>query len=204
MKRLFGCFLILLFAAGFMAADEYVIGTVSYYDYEYGNVKSFNIKYEDDDKQFYIQTADWYTTAWIELSSAQLTALRDSLTKAMDWAKIAEENGSEVKKEIPNSTISSNVTWKSGDSWYKNDSWNKLGIHMHFVAAGEKGDTVSTLLLIASKVQASSNKYEKYEFPTMVLLKPNIEGFLEVISEDNIKKVIDKHNESKKAEDLFN
>lgn len=203
MKRLFWCFLILSFVGSFLAADEYVIGKVSYYDYEYGNPETINFKYDDKEKIFYLQTADWLTTGWVELSSAQLVSLRSTLKKALDWTKIAEDNGSEIKKEIPDSTITSNVTWTSGDNWYKNNSWDKLSIHSHFIAAGEKGETLSTLLMIAGKVTSSSNKYEKYEFPTLVLLKPNIENFLEVISEENIQSVINKHNESKKAEDLF-
>jgi len=203
MKRLFACFLLLLFVGSSLAADEYVIGKISYYDYEYWNTETINFKYDDSNKIFYLQTADWLTTGWVELSSAQVETLRATLQKALDWAKIAEENGSEIKKEIPNSTITTNVTWKSGDDWYKNKSWDKLSIHSHFIAAGEKGDTLSTLLMIASKVTSATNQFEKYEFPEIVLLKSNMEEFLQVISEENIKAAIDKHNDAKKAEDLF-
>lgn len=201
MKKLVILIGLFIFAAGLLAADEYVIGQISYYEPDYGNPESINFKYEDTDKIFYLQTSDWYTTGWVEISNDQLISLRKTLQKCLDWAKIAEESGTEVKKELPDSTIISSVTWKSGDEWHKNATWDKINIHTHFIAIENEHPMV---LILANKIQSNDNKYLKYEFPTMIMPMDNIRDFIQVISEDNIQDVIAKHENSKKAEDLFN
>ncbi len=203
MSKFLRCLLLIFFLGSYLCADEYVIDKISYYDFDTRIIKEMNFKYDDKRNIYYLQTSDFLTTAWIEITPDQLVCLRNTVKKSVDWANIAKENSTTVEKELPDSTITTDVIWSSGGEVYKNASWNKLDIHIHFVSVFENPNTVTSILLYAGKVSASNNKYENYEFPGVVMIDEQITDFSEIISENNINNAKDKHKEEKKVQDLF-
>ena len=197
--------LVLIGLVSTLPAEELYVGKIHFLDVDTTLDDYFNIKYETEYNQMYIQKGNWSGTSWIILNNDQIETLRSTVSKALDWCKIAYDNNSEIKKELPNSNLESSVVWEFGDETHRNSDYNKLQLQFFFVSAKTEYDEIfPSVLIFSSKVKSSKNQYVTYNFPRAVLLEEDLKTFKEVISQDSINSVVEKHKESRKAEDLFN
>ena len=201
-KLIFSC-LVLVGLAAALPADELWLGEVPFVDMTSNSNDTFVIKYETDKEEYYIKTSDWLGDSNVILNQGQFESFRGIISKALDWCKLADEKRVEIYKEIPNSVVEANVEWNWGVNQYKNASWDKLKFKFLFSSSEGDSNMVSLLFIAAPEVTSSYDGDVTYSFPLVLLSENEISTFNNVISQKNINKVMKKHEESKKAEDLF-
>ena len=183
---------ILLFSFIFFTAQifsddsikEFTLGEVKCEEMsnEYAYKRICRLRY---DGKYYLQINSSYTTSWIDIDESQLETLRAAMVKYQEWRKIAKEKAVDVTKEIPNSSITSNVSWSSGSDFYKGES--------------------SSLVLKSSKVSSESNRYIDYETGLIFFIDGDADDFQNMISSENIQKAIkNKAKETALTDSLFN
>ena len=199
-------FLLLFFIfISYLSAEELFVGSVSYLDIDSTTEESFNVKYDTEEDLYYLQTSDWITVGWVILTPEQFKTLQATVDKALDWCTIAKDNQSSIKKEIPNSNINCSVLWQYGDDPYINNPYDKLSITFQFFSIeNDVNQILSSLVLTAPKITASSNEFVDYKFPHMLIPEDFLQEFATIITDSNISSVVEKYNKAKAAEDLFN
>ena len=78
----------------------------------------FAIKYDTEKNIYYFFSSGVFNKGWVKLTESQLQSFKNTLNKYLDWEKTAVEKGVEIKKEFPESELSTKVTWTFGDDWY--------------------------------------------------------------------------------------
>lgn len=205
MKKLLA---ILLFSFIFFTAQifsddsikEFTLGEVQCEEVsnEYAYKRICRLRY---DGKYYLQINSSYTTSWIDIDESQLETLRAAMVKYQEWRKIAKEKAVDVTKEIPNSSITSNVSWSSGSDFYKGGYPIKLSFHILTIKNGES----SSLVLKSSKVSSESNRYIDYETGLIFFIDSDADDFQNMISSENIQKAIkNKAKETALTDSLFN
>ena len=123
-------------------ADEITLGKVDCIKLENGSVYDRECKLRYDGN-YYLQINSPYTVSWIEIDQQQLESLRNMMLKFNEWKQIAKENKVDVSKEIPNSKISSNVSWRDGKKFCS--SSYKITLSFYFTTINN-GESASLLL----------------------------------------------------------
>jgi uncharacterized protein (UPF0332 family) len=200
MKR-FTLLILFCFYSIFIFADEILIykGTASNYNSMLKQMldNDFAIKYDTEKQIFYFYSSDFMNSGWVKLTETQLISFKNTLSKYIDWEKMAIEKSVKVDKEFPDSKISTDVTWKFGDDWYTS---RDLDMYFKFFSQNTKRHQ---FILYSNKVNSSSNQFIDYKVEPLYFDKKQVEDLINGISEDAIKKVIDKFTQSKSIEDQF-
>lgn len=180
-------------------AEEYTIGEISGYENTYKSEQKIRLKYDDKEKQYYLQLSNLLHLSWIYISPEQLETMRATVDKAVEWGKIVESKNVEVAKEIPNSQLNSKVAWRfsTGGDFY---SANNLTLKWMF--AGNEG--VWALVLMSSEVSSLQNHFMTYSTDSVVIAGSKVKEFKEIISKKYIEKAKADHDKAKKeSDDLF-
>ena len=205
MKKLIFSLLVLVGLAAALPADELWLGEVPFVNMSADSKDTFIIKYETEKDEYYIQTSDWLGVSKVIFNNEQFEAFRGAISKVQDWSKLAKEKRVEVEKEIPDSNIEANAEWTWGVNKYRNAGWDKLKFKFLFNSAiNNDNEIVSILFIVAPKITSSYDEDVTYSFPLALLSDNEINTFMNVISQENIDKVLKKHEESEKAAELFN
>ena len=181
-------------------ADEITLGKVDCIKLENGSVydRECRLRY---DGNYYLQINSSYTVSWIEIDQQQLESLRNMMLKFNEWKQIAKENKVDVNKEIPNSKISSNVSWQDGKKFCSSSYKITLSFYFTTINNGES----ASLLLMSTEVHDESNKYFTFETGDILFIDSSADEFIEMISQPNIdKKIEENKNEKSKTDNLFN
>lgn len=202
MKR-FSLVLGLIFFTVFsLFADEYSLFSGNAYTYNDVWKKldetQFLIKYDDEEKTYYLFTSDWMNKIWIYLSDNDLETIRNAMKKYQDWIKIAKEKQVEIDKDIPNSTIRTKVTWKFGDDWY-----SASGFILNFSVLSQTTQR-HELVISSNKVDSYSNQFIDIKLDTLYFEEKDVDAFLKGINKDNISALKAEHDKKKEDQDLFN
>jgi hypothetical protein len=200
MKRLL--LLLVFFSVGCLSfSDEYVIfaGDCSVYNdlLKTFTDSSYAIKFDDEQKLFYLFTADFLTKGWVILSSDDLATLRNCLDKFLEWEKTAVEKNVEIEKEIPNSMISTKVGWKYGDDWYQAGD-----LDVHFTFFSQSGSR-HQLVIESNKVVSSQNQFVSFKLGQLYLEKDQVIALSRGILEQSLNKAIAEHEKKKATEEMF-
>lgn len=191
----------LLTMAGSAIADEYVVYVAKGYTYnellKTLTGTQFAIKYDDEEKQFYLNTANIMTTGWIFLNDDDLKTLRANLAKYLQWEKTARQKGVEIQKVLPNSQITAKVGWKFGDDFYIS---NGLTVTFTFFSQSK---TRHQLVIASNKVYSSGNQFITYKLDSLYLDRDQVVALSKGISPDRIKNAIKDHEKMKANESLF-
>lgn len=158
----------------------------------------FLIKYDDEEKTYYLFTSDWMNKIWIYLSDNDLETIRNAMIKYQDWIKIAKEKQVETDKDIPNSTIRTKVTWKFGDNWY-----SASGFILNFSVLSQTTQR-HELVISSNKVDSYSNQFIDIKLDTLYFEEKDVDAFLKGINKDNISALKAEHDKKKEDQDLFN
>ena len=203
MKKFFLVIGILFLAAFNAIADEYTLFTGDAYRVNtatnYLDETQFRIKYDDSRNVYYLYTSNWMNKIWIYLSEDDLQTIRYAMRKYQDWVKIANEKQVEIDKEIPDSTIRTKVSWKSGVSWYRSSEFK-----LYFDVCTLKNTQCHRFIISSNIVTASSNEFVDVKLDTLYFEEKEVADFLAGISENNISAAKKEHNKKKEAQDLFN
>lgn len=199
--RMFVAVLVLCLVCVVASSDEYVISLVDCYTYNdvWKNLdqKQIAFKYDDEADDFYLQVPGMFETAWIIIHPHQLDSLRAVLKKYFEWEQKAVENAVKIEKDIPDSRIMTDVTWKFGDDWYHGKT---LFLYFRFLS---QSVTRHQLIIRSDKVNSTSNQFIDYKLETLYLDKDQVLGLAEGIRQDFIDQKIEEHNKKKKVEDMF-
>ena len=199
MKKLL---LALLFVVStfFVSGDEILIYQGE--GYHYNDIlqsmvdAQFAIKYNTEKDVYYFFSSDIFNKGWVQLTELQLESFKNTLNKYVDWENTAVEKGVEIKKEFPESAISTKVTWKFGDDWYG------ASINMNFKFFSQS-KTRHQFLIKSNNVSASSNEFIDYKIETFYLDKKQVNNLINGISKTSIEKIITEHKKNKEVENLF-
>lgn len=202
MKKVFASFLVLLAVVTGVYSDEYVISKIECIDADYFTNREVTLKYDDEENMFYLCRYEYNKAYWFDLTVSQLNSLRATVKKAQEWSKQAKENKSTIRKEIPNSQLSCPVTMKWGNDWYTGT--RSTSFQFMFVSSFEGETGITSILWSGSSPSSRQNSYIDLEFDSVILLNTEIDDFAEAISEKTVNTAINKHNQEKKAADLFN
>lgn len=199
-KKLIGIIL-LLFSIFYINADENLMFSGKCYEYNSflkGFVdKEYAIKYDDESDIFYLRTSDLLNNAWIHLSWNDVSKLRKNMEKYFEWEKIATEQKAEIEKQLPDSTITTKVTWKYGDNWYSANSFN-----LSFVFFSQ--DITRHQFVLSTSKATGSNQFVSYKIDGYYFDKEQVQELFDAINEENIKKQISDFKKNKEKEALFN
>ncbi len=192
---------VFLLLAIFAFSDEYVIFTGTGFVYndllKTSTDTTFAFKFDDEQKVFYLVTADFLITGWIILTPDDLTKLRPNLDKYMEWERTAVVKGVEIEKELPNSTIATRVIWKYGDDWHNS---NDIQLSFTFFSQNKSRHQ---LVIGSNKVTSPKNEYITYKLDQLYLDKDQVQAFSKGISAQQIEIATKDHEQKKTNEDLF-
>ena len=143
----------------------------------YSSEVKFYIYYSNDSDIFYFKRSD----DWIDLTHDDMSKLCRTLKKFLDWEKIAVEKEFEVNKEIPDSTITTNVSFKQSDKQYYAKN---LTLKFNFISKNTKKHQ---LCISADKIEGGEYGYEivGYYFD-----KYEIQQLYNSILEDKLNKTV--------------
>lgn len=182
-------------------ADEYVIYSGSSYQYNEilkGFTSSqFLIKYSDEEKVFYLFTSDILNKTWITITENDLEKLRSILNKFIEWEKIAIEKQIIIDKDIPESTIRTEVTWKYGDDWYSNSNFE-----IYFLALSQN-EKRHQLVIHSNKVESSKNEFITSKLDALYLDIEQVISLFNGIGKEQVNRIFEERLKSKKNQDLF-
>lgn len=201
MKKIGLILLFTVFACGIFATEHTLYSGKCY---EYNSLlkdmidKDFAIRYDDSENQYYLLIADWMKSAWICLGEQDLARLRSNFEKYFEWEKLALEKSVELNKKLPNSTITTKVIWKWGDNFYFS---NNFDVDFTFFS---QNANLHHLVITSNKVTSSSNQFISYIIDGLYFNSNQVKSFYKAIDATNLKNKIDKINENKNMEDLFN
>lgn len=198
MKKLFIAFFILFFSIS-VFSNEITLGAVKCAEIkdEHFYERDCRLRY---DGKYYLQINSPYTTSWIDLSESQLESLRNTMKKFQEWKKIAKDNKTDVRKEIPNSEIKSSVSWSTGRDFYV----GVYNITLTFsIATIDKGADAS-LILTSSRVPSTENRYIDFETGYIIFLSEVSDEFQAMLAKENIEKALKESKEDeRKVDQLF-
>lgn len=199
-KVLLVLFLFIIFISG-LYADEYVISTIQCLMEEYGTISTeeINFKYDDEKNLYYLQWSKYAQSYWFYIYPSDLEQIRANLKKAKEWEKIAKDNKTNVTKEIPNSAISVKATMKSSNDWYT----TRRNIPLNFFFACDVRESFYTLIIRGGAEKSTQNEFIDIEFNTLVFDSKQISDFSAAISHETVEQAKIKHQQGKKAADLF-
>lgn len=183
-------------------AGEYTLysGKCSEYNSIFENLidKDFQIRYDDENNQFYFYISDWINTAWIVLSKEDLILMCKNFNKYFEWEKLAIEKSTKLGKELPESKIKTKVVWKFGDEWCNSD-----GFDLNFMFFSQN-TTRHQLVLYSNKVSASRNQFITYKIDGLYFDLYQVKDFYEALDESKLDIQIQKIKSDKEIENLFN
>lgn len=202
MRKIIFIIFALVYSCFSINADEYLIyqgSAYQYNDFLKGFVDAqFLIKYDDEEEIYYIFTSDIFNDIWIDITSEQLAAIRSTVSKFIDWEKIATDKQVEIDKQIPDSEIDTSITWKYGDDWYFGSNFK-----IYFSAFSQNTER-HQLVISSNKVDSKKNKYISAKLDTLYLDIDQVLSFDNGINQGKIQEIINEHNKMKKNQDLFN
>ena len=200
-KVLLVLFLFIISIPG-LYADEYVISKVQCLMENFGriNTEEISFKYDDENDLYYLQRST-YTQIYVYIfKPSDLEQLRSNFLKANNWIKIAKDNKVSVSpKEMPNSAIPVKGAMKSGSNWYT----TRLNIPLKFFFACDVNESFYTLTIKGGSEKSSQNEFIDIEFDLLVFFNEQIDAFIDAISPENIERAKAKHQQEKKASELF-
>jgi hypothetical protein len=192
----------MLFCAVYVFAGEHTIfrGKCS----EYSDSENYQIRYDDKEDIFYFffsSSSDWSNSInWIHLNRNDLAKLRNIISKYFEWEETAVKNKVMIEKEIPDSRMEQNITWKAGDEWYFAN-----GLTLTFTFSSQT-ETRHRLVLSSNKVQ-STNLLGLFRIKGCYFGKDEAKALYDGISENNITKELDavkeKVKKKEETESLF-
>ena len=201
MKKLIIFLALVLILITQATANEHLLFTGKCYEFN-DLIKEFSseeyaIKYDDKDDIFYLRTSDWINNAWIHLTWNDLAKLRMNLEKYFEWEKLAVEKSVKLEKALPNSEISTKVTWKFGDDWYS--AWY---FTLNFTFYSQ--NTSRHQLVLTSSKATGSNQFVTYKIDGYYFDKKHVQQLYDAINEEALKKQVAEIKKNKEAETLFN
>lgn len=192
--------LFLLSSLFYLYSNEYLLFTGKTNKYnellkDFTNV-DYAIKYDDQKDIFYFKIPDWLDTAWIHLSWKDMQQLRKNFEKYFEWESVAIKNEEEIKKDLPDSTITTNITWNSGDNWYYDKNFV-----LNFVFFSQS-KTCHQLVLHTSKA-TGSNRFATYKIDGFYFDKSQVQKLYDGIEENKLKEQVQNFKKEKEKENLF-
>ena len=178
-----------------MYSNEYLLFTGKTNKYnellkDFTNV-DYAIKYDDQKDIFYFQIPDWLDTAWIHLSWKDMQQLRKNFEKYFEWESVAIKNEAEIKKDLPDTTITTNITWNSGDNWYYDKNFV-----LNFVFFSQS-KTYHQLVLHTSKA-TGSNRFATYKIDGFYFDKSQVQKLYDGIEENKLKEQVQNFKKERK------
>lgn len=200
-KNLFIFFLFITFTFS-LFADEYVISDIQCYKKAFGNIEKEEISFkffDDEDNSYSLQWSTYSRLYWFIFESDSLRQLRTNLLKAKEWINIAKENKTNITKEIPNSSISFLGAMRSDNNFYT----AKRLIPIRFFFACDVEKSYYTIFLEGRTEKTMQNEFVDIEFENIYFVNNQIDDFIDAISPEIIEKAKLRHQQEKKASDLF-
>ena len=158
----------------------------------------YAIRYETDNEHYYLVTSDYLNQGWIFLNHENIVTLRYILNKYLEWESMAIEKQVAIEKDIPDSRISTKVSWLYGDDYYNSNHFN-----LYFVFFSQN-ENWHQLVIKSNKAESSKNEYIDYKLDSLYLNKENVLDLLNSISDKSIEIVINDYNNLQNIEDDFN
>ena len=185
-----------------VAQDELALGQVTALEWnEVFNQltdKSFLVKYNPKESEYYIKVDDWMNKAWIHFSQKEVESMRGVIDKYQEWSDIASENNTKIEKDIPNGLYRCNVSWNAGDNWYFSSGY--MNVNFKIFSQSTKRHQ---MIMSSSKVSSTENEYIDFKMPTLYLDLVHAEELKQIISQENIEAKLGAYNKEKANEDLF-
>ncbi len=188
---------VLTFALFPFFAEEYTIGSITALSSNGRTEKKVNFRYNDDEDTYFLQVPNLFGVGWIFLSEQQLEILRGIISKSIEWGKIVEENKVAVNKSIPDSEITSKVTWLFGNSWH---SANRITLKWAFHGL-EKGAWFITF--DSTEATSNQNQFVTYSTEITVITQDEVVNFGRIIAKENIENAKSDYAKKKKNIDLL-
>ena len=187
----------------------------------------YAIIYETDNNQYYLVITDYRYEGWIHLNYENIVTLRYILNKYLEWESMAIEKQVAIEKDIPDSQISTEVSWfwwlgffnapdhsldYSQDRSLGNDgnynfndveySANHFNLDFVFFSPNENRHQ---LVITSNKVRINPNDDWSFSYSLIYLHlnKKNVSDLLDGISDESIENAIDKYNNRDKIYDEF-
>lgn len=200
MRKKICCF-ICFFIVTICFADEYVISKIECVETQNLYDRELTLKYDDEDNVFYLFRSTYSRSYWFTLNPSKLEQLRQNLIKTQEWGKLAKDNKSSIKKEIPNSVIKVSGTMKSGNDWYT--TYKDIPLKFFFVSSFSDDFEIVSLMLVGDEQESKQNQFIDIEFESVLFLNSEIDDFANAISKETVDNAIKKHTEEKQAADIF-
>jgi len=157
----------------------------------------FAIKYDTEEKIYYFYSSDIFNKGWVKITKLQLESFRQTLKKYLEWNQTALEKEVKIDKELPDSKLDCQVTWKFGDDWYYS---NNLKMYFKFFSQTESRHQ---FIIYSNKVNSSANEFIDYKIETFYFDIIHVKSLLKGISEEEINNKINEHEKQNEVEDLF-
>lgn len=202
MKKIFAFLMVFMLSLSATFADEYVVSKIECLSVDGFLDQEISFKYDDSENVYYLYRYTYSRSYWFTLTPEEVEKLRANLNKAKDWIKIAKENNSTIKKELPDSKISVEGSMSSGNDWY--ETRNDIDLDFIFVATLAEEPKITSLLIRGEAEPSRQNQYIDVEFESVVFINEQIDAFIEGISEEAIEAAKEKHKKEKAEADLFN
>lgn len=191
-----------LFICSRLYGDEYLIKTIDATTYNkflsMELEEELRFKYNDKEDYFYLKVDQTLGSLWIVITREQLSILRASLSKYLEWELMAVKQKITLNKEIPDSKIITKVSWTYGDNWYYANGFN---LHAKFFSSNTKKHE---FVLYSNKVNSTSNQFIDIRLDNVYLVKDGVDELLEATSDKFINEKIEAHRKQKEKEEMFN
>ena len=195
-------FVILLLCAYNVFADEHLLYSGKCYIFndvlKTSDDADYAIKYDDEDDVFFLRIDDWINKAWIHLTRNDIAKLRKNIEKYFEWEKLAVEKAVKLEKDLPDSTINTEVTWKFGDDWQ-----SAMGLNVYFVFFSQN-TTRHQLVLYSSKVTSYKNQFITYKMDDLYFDKNQVQQLYNAIKEETLSKQLEEIKKNNEIKNIFN
>lgn len=195
-------FVILLLCAYNVFADEHLLYSGKCYKFndvlKTSDDADYAIKYDDEDDVFFLRIDDWINKAWIHLTRNDIAKLRKNIEKYFEWEKLAVEKAVKLEKDLPDSTINTEVTWKFGDDWQ-----SAMGLNVYFVFFSQN-TTRHQLVLYSSKATSYKNQFITYKMDDLYFDKNQVQQLYNAIKEETLSKQLEEIKKNNEIKNIFN
>ena len=203
MKRFLLVLFLMVFAHN-LYADEFLIGKMQCYkvlNYNPDNLypEEIAISYNDITYTYILQRSMYATSYRFTFFPFEIEKLRNNLSKIKEWEIIAKENKTSVSKELPNSIITVDGRMKM----YATNITRSFSLFSS-VSIKLNDEEVTTVFVITGEGGKPKKLGEEiFIFDPLVFFAEDINKLSNLISPETLEQAKVKHQQEKKAAELF-
>jgi len=200
MKRII--LILVLLMISYCFCDEFLIGKGNCQRYNSGNSSFYEdyytLRLDDTYMMYYIVIHNNEYEITIHINGLEINTLRKNLEKYFEWYSIAAENDATVMKELPNSGISSFLSFMNGKK-IKLTSMFQLSFYFF-----SQNILWHQLVICSDDIPILGTENEYIELDKIYLDFNAAKLLFDLISEDNVTLTKKEYYDNKKKSELFN